>query len=506
MKVRVFVFRTNICETGELVVNCEKSCFEITFLHQQVTHVLFVNWDSIVGLDRIPVKTHAATNLVTSLHCNTECNREHQESNNGPKNSNYVQFSNLKEQLIIELKQRPTVVSSEQSSIITKKEYKHSIASYYIGIEYSIDDAWYLLNTLLNFNPCYYEYLNHKLPSFIWIPYLTHHFRVWIENIILFSNVCLFFWTIYQLCKYTNVMYSIYRFFKPWIFEPFLIQYNHSSVFQEMCNYWHQKFQMLQPLISQGIITKNIFQFAMKGKNLFHSIWSITQQIMTNISDILKQSWFYESVFFIYLQCKECFLYFRNALSFDWTYLNLNCKWTNSCFQKWLHHYFQSKDSSLKTLTQVFSQCNPNANHFAAVELVKITNTTIMNSFENSKIGNRFESFTQSTNNTLEWSWLRIGKPLKHIYDFVQYWSGRVGEFGRHLLHKFSKVKKEILITIDRLYLKKNGGVVVKVCNLIKYLVNIFYLTVINFSSCAKEFCENAISFSIDKQEKNIIY
>ena len=179
----VFVYKHVLCPTGAELLIRGNHGYEIVYAPpktKDIQHRLIIDWDTISGLKRVNKKMDNSADL------------------------------HLIEQLIIESKCDPKlhILQYNHSTNEYETQSIQVLRTHYIGLEYDVRHSNDINLPLLDRWPNYYLLYNESLPEWVWLPLLTHNLRILIQKIMLFSNIALFIWTIYQITKYTYFPHS----------------------------------------------------------------------------------------------------------------------------------------------------------------------------------------------------------------------------------------------------------------------------------------------------------
>eukprot|EP01084_Bolivina_argentea_P216364 367593_1 len=407
-----FVYKHILCCKAELSIG--KNGYEIVY-HSKLkntsqsnllstkdtTHRIVIDWNTISGLKRV--------------------------------NKQIDNTLQLTEQLIIESTSYPKLYTSQYNYNLDKYETKiDSLRSHYIGLEYNIIHSNDINIPLLNTNPTRALLFNQSLPEWIWIPLLTHNLRIFIQNMILFGNIALFIWTIYQITKYTSIIKCIYNY----IFYPF---FNYISQAMLKKIYYYLNLMQFHVVIKFMSTIFSLFYTYIPINSLYKIISFFDQHVLQQIIGLFTM--FYR-IFYALFQLfsplvnliitisKHLFMFLSQFKCF-------NCALFQQCNGPLCRSMTYIWQCSLKCCrfcrqTQVITD--------SKILKVGVNGINVINKTQNNGI------FTYIWNNLkgiIDVLWLTIGKPIKHSYDFFRYIRSEVGIVVAKCIRKCCKKSTE---------------------------------------------------------------
>ena len=271
------------------------------------------------------------------------------------------------------------------------------------------------------------------------IPLLNHTLRVLIERVILFGNIGLFIWTIYQMTKYTSIIKRFYVLIYDHMFYPlynyisqpilkkiyYFLNLMHFHVVVQLCGNIFSAFYNYIPVDKLYKFFSFIDKFILQKINQH-----IIQQIISLFTIIYRFFVFIASLFiplfkFIVSLFKGCF----NIINWGWFIPNFDC---NLCKRlsticdgrcwKGMHLFFkcirkccrlcQRSQTLTDSSTKILKAGMGSMNNAQRVKIDSNTAYSICNAIR--YIWNYFKPIVDAF-------WLGIGKPIKHSYDFFRY-------------------------------------------------------------------------------------
>ena len=299
--------------------------------------------------------------------------------------------------------------------------------------------------SLLGGHPAFSLLLNHSLPAWIWVPLLNHTLRVLVERVLLFGNISLFLWTIYQMTKYTSIIRAVYELVVFPLFE---------YISQPLLRKWYYVLNLLRFNVVVQLWSSLFAAFYnfIPIDALYRALSFVDQHIVQQMLSLLLM--FYRLVVGVGSVLWPCLDVVARccARSLSLLVLELDCTLCVCC--KRLSQCCDGRCwSGLQLLWQCLMRC---------CRLCQRSQSLTDHSTQILKAGVRIKDTAAEVDGAAAWRactavrevwryskalidvfWIGIGKPVKHCYDFFRYVRSEVGTVVAICIKKCCRKSKE---------------------------------------------------------------